>query len=142
MGLSTSAATAIIGVAILLSFELIVAEVIPSITDTNDSYDLMKKRSLDQIQTDINISNVNTPSNASNYDLNITVKNTGSISLKTEDFNILVNGTKHDFSCSKNYLHPEKEVFFNVTNLPGSGSRRLKLITENGISDYYTYAIS
>jgi len=39
MGFSVSAAAAIIGVAILLSFEFMVVNVIPTITDTQDSYE-------------------------------------------------------------------------------------------------------
>ena len=142
MGFSVSVATAIIGVAILMSLEVILADVIPTITDTHDSYDEMKERAVNQIQTDINITNVRTTDNASNYDLNITVENTGSITLETDNFNILVDGTEHPFRCSKTYLHPENYVYFNVTNLPGSGSRRLKVITNNGISDYYEYTIT
>lgn len=141
MGFSVSAATAIIGVAILISFEVMVADVIPTIKDTNEAYDEMKERVVDQIQTDVNITSVSTPANASNYDLNITVENTGSITLETENFNILINGTKHTFTCSKTYLHPENIVYFNITNLPGSGNRRLKVVTNNGISDYYEYTI-
>lgn len=142
MGFSVSAATAIIGVAILISFEVMVADVIPTIKDTNEAYDEMKERVVDQIQTDVNITSVRTTANASNYDLNITVENTGSITLETENFNILINGTKHTFTCSKTYLHPENSVYFNITNLPGSGNRRLKVVTNNGISDYYEYTIT
>ena len=142
MGFSISAAAAIIGVAILISFELIVADVIPTVTDTYDAYDEMRDRAIDQIQTDINITSISTPANDSNYDLNVTVENTGSITLETENFNILINGTSHSFTCSKTYLHPEKQVYFKVTNLAGVGSRRLKIVADNGISDYYTYTIT
>jgi len=142
MGFSISAAAAIIGVAILISFELIVADVIPTVTDTYDAYDEMRDRAIDQIQTDINITSISTPANDSNYDLTITVENTGSITLETENFNILINGTSHIFTCSKKYFHPENQVYFNVTNLAGVGSRRLKIVADNGISDYYTYTIT
>ena len=141
MGFSVSVSAAIIGVAVLMSFEFIVADVIPTITDTNDSYDEMRDKSIEQIQTNINITNAITPSNGSNYDLNITVKNTGSITLETSYFDILINGTKHTFTCSENYFFPENIAYFNVTNLAGSGNRKLKIITNNGISDYYEYTI-
>jgi len=142
MGFSVSAAAAIIGVAILLSFEFMVVNVIPTITDTQDSYDMMRDRAIEQVQTNINITDATTSINASNYDHNITVKNTGSITLETDNFDVLINGTKYDFICSKTYLHPENEIFLNVTNLPGSGSMRTKVISENGISDYYEYTIT
>ena len=141
MGFSVSAAAAIIGVAILLSVELMVADVIPTITETHDSYEEMKERSIDQIQTDIKITNVLTTNNASNYDHNFTVENTGSTSLETANFQILINGVAQSFICTKSYLHPENIVYFNVTNQLGAGNKRVKIVTDNGISDYYDYTI-
>ena len=142
MGFSVSAAAAIIGVAVLISIELMVANVIPTITDTQDSYDEMRDRAIDQIQTDINITNVVTSNNGSNYDHNISVENTGSISLETANFDVLINGVKQTFVCTKTYLHPENIVYFNVTNLAGTGAKRVKIVTDNGISDYYDYTIT
>ena len=89
MGFSVSVSAAIIGVAVLMSFEFIVADVIPTITDTHDSYGEMRDKSIEQIQTSINITNAITPSNGSNYDLNITVKNTGSITLETSYLSLI-----------------------------------------------------
>lgn len=140
MGLSLSAATAIIGVSVLLSIEFMVASVIPTMTDTNDSFDEMRERTINQMQTDIIITNVNNTSLGPPYDLNITVENTGSIVLETSYFNILVNGTSQEFTCSNLYLYPEDVVYFNITNQPNKG--RLKIITDNGISDYFDYLIS
>lgn len=142
MGFSLSAAAAIIGVAVLISIELMVANVIPTITDTHDSYNEMRDRAIDQIQTDINITNVETPINGSNYDHNITVENTGSTSLETANFDVLINGVKQTFVCSKIYLHPENIVYFNITNLPGNGAKRVKIVADNAISDYYDYTIA
>ena len=142
MGFSLTAATAIIGVAILISIELLVAEVIPTITETHVSYEEMRDRIINQIQTDINITNVATSINGSNYDHNITVENTGSITLETANFDVLINGTKRIFTCTKTYIHPENEVYFNVTNLPGTGDMKVKIVTDNGISDYYDYIIT
>ena len=141
MGFSVSAATAIIGVAVLISIELMVANVIPTITETHDSYDDMRNRAIEQIQTDINITNVNTTQNGSNYDHNITVQNTGSTTLETSNFDVLIDGIKQIFTCSKTYLHPENIVYFNITNLAGTGNKRVKVVANNGISDYYDFTI-
>lgn len=142
MGFSLSATTAIIGLSIIISIELIVSTTIPTITNVHDSYDEMRERSIDIIQTDINITDVTTISNGSNYDLNISLKNTGSTTLKTQDFNILINGSNKEFICTSNYLYPENNVNFTVYNIAGSGQSRLKIVTNNGISDYYTYTKS
>jgi len=139
MGFSLAGAFAIIGVSILMVFEILTGNLLPAITDYNDSYDDMKDRIIDQVQTDISITSVSTSINGSNYDLNITVENTGGTTLKTNDFNVLINGTSNSFTCSNSYLYIDSSVYFNVTNLPGSGDRRLKVVTNNGVSDYETY---
>jgi archaellum component FlaF (FlaF/FlaG flagellin family) len=142
MGFSLAAATAIIGVAVLISLELIVGTTIPTITEIHNSYDEMRNRAIDQLQTEISIADASTSANASNYDLNITVENTGSTTLKTQNFDILINGTKYNYECNKEYLYPTSQVYFNVRNLQGNGTRTLKMITSKGISKYYEYTIN
>ena len=141
MGFSLSAATAIIGVGIVISLELIVSTTIPTITDVHDSYDDMRERSIDLIQTNINISAIQTVANLSNYDMNITIKNTGSTTLKTDKFDILINGTSTKFTCSSLFIYPENSAKFNIYNKAGSGLKKLKIITNNGVSDYLTYNV-
>ena len=142
MGFSLSAAAAIIGISILVAVEILTGSLLPLFTEVNDSYTNMKDRAIDQIQSDIAIINVATPSNGTNHDLNITLENTGSISLETRYFNILINGTNHQFTCSKSCHYPKEEVYFTITNLSGNGMRKLKIITNNGISDHYEYTIA
>ena len=142
MGFSLAAATAIIGVSIIMAIEIIVGTTIPTVENVHDAFDEMRDRTIDQVQTDINITSVTVEVNGSDHDINITVENTGSITLDTLDFDILVNGTRNSFTCSKTYLHPENEVYFNVSSLKSTGPRRLKVITNNGISDYYEFTIT
>ncbi len=139
MGFSLSAATAIIGVSILISIEIIVSTTIPTITDVHDSYDLMRDRSIERFQTDINITSIQTITNGSNYDINVTLKNTGSITLKTIDFDVLINGLSKEFVSTSNYLYPEKSANFTIHNQATTGTNRLKIVTNNGISDYNNY---
>ena len=141
MGFSLVAAAAIIGVSILIAIEVFVGSTIPVVTDVHESFNKMKNRAIDQVQTDINITSVTTEANGSNTDINITIINVGSISLETSNFYILINGTSKEFTCSNLYLHPENEVYINVSSLPSIGQRRLKVVTENGISDYYDFTI-
>ena len=141
MGFSLVAAFAVIGVSILIAIEIFIGSLLPAITDIDDSYNDMVDRTVDRVQTDINITGVSVSVNGSNYDHNITLENTGCVTLNTDDFTILINGTFQQFSCSDTYLYPEKETYFNISNLPGGGIKRLKVITDNGISDYYEYNI-
>jgi archaellum component FlaF (FlaF/FlaG flagellin family) len=142
MGFSLVAATAIIGVSLVMGLEIIVGTTIPTITDINESFNEMRNRAIDQVQTYINITSVTSDINGSNYDINITVENIGSITLQPTYFDILINGTKNDFTCSKIYLYPQDEVYFNVLNISGSGESRLKIVTNNGISDYYIFILA
>jgi len=142
MGFSLSATAAIIGVSIVLAIEIIVSTTIPTVTDIYDSYNEMRDRSIDRLQSDINITGISTTDNASNYDLEIEVGNTGSITLETIDFNILINGTTQEFTCASNYIYPENTANFSIYNLPGTGEQKLKVVTNNGISDYYTYIVT
>ncbi len=141
MGFSLVAAFAVIGVTALISIEILTGAILPALTDFEDSYEEMIERKIDKVQTKINITNVSTSVNGTNYDHNITVENIGSISLRTCDFTILINGTKQQFICSDPYLYPEQNSYFIIYNLSGSGTKLLKVITDNGISDYYQYTI-
>lgn len=141
MGFSLVGAAAIIGVSILMIIEIIVSTGVPTITNVDEAFDEMRNRAVDQVQTDINITGVTSLVNGSGYDINITVENTGSVSLETANFDILINGTINDFSCSKSYIHPQNIVYFNVPSITGLGAQKLKVITNNGISDYYEFIL-
>jgi archaellum component FlaF (FlaF/FlaG flagellin family) len=141
MGFSLVAATAIIGVALVMSIEIIIGTTIPAMTDVHESLKDMKNRAIYQIQTQINIIDVTSISNGSNYDINITLSNTGSVTLKSEYFNILINGTNEVYTYSKPFIYPENEVYFNILNYQDTGSLRLKIVTGNGIQDYYDFII-
>jgi archaellum component FlaF (FlaF/FlaG flagellin family) len=139
MGFSLIASAAILGVTLFMAAEIITSDLLPTIEGINDSYGDMKNRIRDQIQTDINITTVTRVENGTNYDYNISVKNTGCVSLNTADFMILINGTEYKSTSSHLYLYPENTVYFQVMNAAGTGTIRIKVITNNGIADYYTY---
>ena len=134
MGFSLVAAFAVIGVSIFIAIEILTGSMLPAITETDESYNDLVDRSIEMVQTDINISNV-TISGSSPYNHNISVKNTGSTILNTSDFTILINGVTQQFICPNSYLYPEKNTYFNITNLPGAGNIRLKVIFRWGLWD-------
>ena len=107
MGLSLAAAAAIIGVSTLVAMGTLTSNLLPATTDIYDSYKEMKDRYVDQIQTDIIITGATNSSSGANYDINITVENTGSTNLETRHFNILINGENQKFTCSSSvsYTH-------------------------------------
>ena len=132
MGFSTVAATAIIGVSVVMAIEIIVGTTIPAITDIHDSYDEMRDRAIEQLQTDITI----TAAVWNNPNMEISVENTGSVTLNTSKFNILYNGVSKSFTCSISYHYPEQTVVFFVPEWADNGEI-IKVVTNNGLSDYY-----
>ena len=141
MGFSISAASAIIGVAVVMIIEVSVGTVIPVFTDLNDSYNDMRQRSFDELQTDIVIQNITVQTHASLHDILISVSNSGSTVIETKYIDVLVNGTLTSFTCADNYWFPEGTYTISLTNLTGSGNKKVKVVTENGISDYDTYSV-
>jgi archaellum component FlaF (FlaF/FlaG flagellin family) len=139
MGFSLIASAAILAVTLFMAVEIITSALLPTLEGINNSYSEMKDRLKDQIQTDIKINTVSRSANGLNYDYNITVQNTGSVTLKTEKFAVLINGTACTTLCSCMYLYPGDSAYFSVINLAGAGSKRMKIITNNGIADYYVY---
>jgi archaellum component FlaF (FlaF/FlaG flagellin family) len=139
MGFSLIAAAAILGFTLFMAAESITSNVLPTIEGINDSYGDLRDRIRDQLQTDINITVVSRSDNGTNYDYNISVQNTGSVTLDTEDFMILINGTGYPFTCSHRYLYPENTVYFRIVDVAGAEAKRIKVISNNGIADYYAY---
>ena len=132
MGFSTVAATAIVGVSIVMAIEIIVGTTIPAITDVHNSYDEMRDRAVEQAQTDITI----TAAIWNNPNMRISVENTGSVTLNTSKFNILFEGASKTFTCSASYHYPKQTVIFTVPERADNGDM-IKIITNNGVSDYY-----
>jgi archaellum component FlaF (FlaF/FlaG flagellin family) len=139
MGFSTIAATAILGGTCIMIITIFSGGILPTITNYHEAFKNMEDRAVERVNTNINITSV-TNTSGIYYDFNITVNNTGQITLKILDFTIIVNGIKEQFNCSDSYLFPERETIFTL-NLTGSGLKRIKVVTENGIFDYEEYIV-
>jgi len=134
VGFSLVGAFAVISVSILIAIEVFIGGLLPTITDIDDSYNDMFDRTVDRVQTDITISGAiwNDPNTE------ITVNNTGSVTLNTSNFNILIEGLLKQFTCSEPTLYPEEGAVFYVVGLTNNGDV-IKIVTDNGVSDYYEY---
>jgi len=136
MGFSLSAAFAILGISILISIEIFSANIFPAIDNYDNSNSDMIIRYTNKLETGINITDVNVTANLTNYDYNITIKNTGNIVLDTSKIDILINGYYEEFQCMDRYILPLIQSNFIFRNLDYSGNIRFKVITGNGIEDY------
>ncbi len=138
MGFSLIAAAAILGFTLFMGVEIIVSDLLPTIEEINTSYGAMNERMQEQLHTGINITQVQRTLNGTTYDYTVMVQNTGSITLHSTDFMILINGSLCDFNVASSYFYPETTMDFQVVNQVAGGEVRIKIITNNGIADYYT----
>jgi archaellum component FlaF (FlaF/FlaG flagellin family) len=138
MGFSVSAAAAIIGVAFIMVLEVSMGTILPVLNDLDESYDEMRQRAIDELQTGFKIQNISVQINGSLHDLSIQVKNTGSTVIENSYVSLLINGTLSSFTCTNDYWFPENIYTLSVYGLSGSGEKKIKLIAKNGISDYDT----
>lgn len=139
MGFSLIAAAAILGFTLFMGVEILASDLLPTIEGITTSYAEMKYRLHQQLHTGINITLVERVLNGTNYQYTISVQNTGSITLHSSDFTVLLDGSQVNFSVSSQYLYPENVIYFQVIDQGSEAEKRIKVITNNGIADYYTY---
>ncbi len=108
------------------------------VKNAQNDQDTMKKN---KMQTDITITNVSFSNNTGNVYLNVTLQNTGKTTLNASMLEIFVNGTyysSYNLSPPGNTWVPKNRT--NITIYPLNYSQttgsRIKIVTENGISDY------
>ncbi len=125
-------------VALIFSAFLIVGTIIYSSVDY--SKNLVKKAQYDQdtmkkarMQTDITITNVTNGSS-----LQITLKNTGKTTLNASALDVFVDGKYHNYTLSSagNTWVPKNNTNITVPVTFNASRDRVKVVTENGISDY------
>lgn len=133
MGAETSVVIALL----FLGF-LIMSTSIYSSVDYNQN--LVRKAQFDQdtmkkakMQTDITILNVTNKTSS----LNITLRNTGKTTLNASALDAFIDGIKYSYNLLSpgNTLPAENNTNISIA-VTGSSGKRIKIITENGISDY------
>jgi archaellum component FlaF (FlaF/FlaG flagellin family) len=140
MGFSVSASAAILAVSLIMVLEVSMGTILPILTELDESYDALRKRAVDELQTAINIENITVESNASLHDVTIMVKNTGATVIESIHVHVLINGTLTSFICDDDYWFPESHYTLSVDGISGSGDRQVKVVTNNGISSYASYS--
>ena len=96
-----------------------------------------------KLQTDIQIVDSSAIIHNSTYQLSLEVLNIGSETLRSDEIDILVDGVYVPYSTSNTTVTwtPRTSVVLNIYDLSGFGDHRIKVVTENGICDYYSYNI-
>ncbi len=95
------------------------------------------------LQTDIVIDSSTPVGSAASYDLTVNVSNSGSETLRSDELDVLIDGTIQSYTFAPTTITwtPDETKTLTVAGLSGGGSHRVKVITENGISDYDTYGV-
>ncbi|MDW7732058.1 MAG: hypothetical protein SCH66_06480 [Methanolobus sp.] len=104
-----------------------------------EQHEMQTKRLNTEIEIDSSIAGVFNGT----YDLTVTMTNTGSETLDFDELNVLIDGSLKEYAFSDTAVTwvPEETRNLTVSNLEGTGSHRVKVITENGIADYATYVV-
>lgn len=138
-----SADTSVVIALFLVGFLVVAATVYSSIDyyqkqtkDAQYEQDTMKKA---KMQTDITIINV-TQNTARDF-LNLTIKNTGSTTLNSSLLSVFVEGLRYPYNSTsaRNTWVPENITNITIYSLPNVSTYtnyRIKVVSENGISDY------
>lgn len=97
-----------------------------------------------RLQTDILISDSTPVGSAASYNLTVSISNTGSETLRSDELDILIDGTIQSYTFLPTTITwtPDEIKTLIVTGLSGADPHRVKVVTENGVSDYDTYNVS
>ncbi len=95
------------------------------------------------LHTDIKVENSTADSFAGNYNLTVTLSNTGSETLHFDKLNVLVDGNLESYTYGDIAATwtPAETRNLTITELSGLGIHRVKVVTENGISAYDSYLV-
>lgn len=140
MGFALIASAVVIGVAIAMAVEIFTADVFPAVETINTAYENLRNRMETQDNANIDITSiVRYNHHEIYYDYAITISNTGDIPLPTDKMTVLFDGTSQPYTASVTYLYPLSTGTLTVVNIAGSGTKRIKVVTENAVSAYDTY---
>lgn len=95
------------------------------------------------LQTDIEVEDSTPDSFTDNYNLTVTLSNTGSEALNFDELSVLVDGNLESYTYDDIAATwtPAETRNLTVTGLYGQGDHRVKVVTRNGISAYDSYRV-
>jgi archaellum component FlaF (FlaF/FlaG flagellin family) len=140
MGLSVAASSAVLFVGFILVATVLFAALNVTLMEIEEKYREAQELQSNKFRTTIKVDNAT--NNTTSMFINIT--NTGAVTLKLSGIHLFVNGTmvpstnitNHsiDGNNATDLWAPDETLYIEVDYV-ASGSERIKLVTENGISD-------
>lgn len=137
MGFSTSAAVAVVSIGFLISVGLLYPAVEQSVQDVSEATDQRQDRMMDTRNSDAAVHNVtyNTTSGV----LNVTVDNTGAVTMDADQTDLLVDGrlvtnrtTFVDGVEGRKLWVPDEQLRVE-TSAPSAAPDRVVVVTETGL---------
>ena len=145
MGFSVAASFTILLITTLIVSGIILSESIQKFKEARQVYLQEKKKAIEVLTTDFNITSI-TAYNTSptTHNLIVILKNTGSTTLETSYFSILVDGVLINASYNVSYFYPGEYLRIQATDLSGGAgsTHRLKIVAENGVAKYGSYQVT
>ncbi|UPW00431.1 fla cluster protein FlaF [Halorussus gelatinilyticus] len=145
MGFSVSGATVVIFLGLFISFGIAYSAANNGMERVNDAYEENTEDALARQNTAIAIGNASVANEGGDLYLNVTVNNTGSTTLSTDDTDILIDGNYTNHTSSR--METFEVVGSDETDiwLPGETFRfnvsvatrpdRVKVVTGPGVAD-------
>ncbi len=145
MGFSVAASFTILLITTLIVSGIILSESIHKFKEARQVYLEEKEKAIEVLTTSFDIISIaayNTSSTAHN--LVVVLKNTGSTTLETSYFSVLVDGVLVDASYNASYFYPGEYLRIEVLGLGGGAgsAHRLKIVAENGVAVYGSYQVT
>ncbi|AEH61502.1 flagellin [Methanosalsum zhilinae DSM 4017] len=136
MGFDTSVVVAIFFVAALILGTSAYSTISMADSDVDDASEERFKMEFARLHTDLEITGVDNPDNTS---LIISMTNTGSRTIDASCLSVLVDGALREYSYDPPYTWTPLEDYEISVALPVENEHRIKVVTENGVADYYVY---
>ena len=145
MGFSVAASFTILLISTLIVSGIILSESIQKFKEARQVYLEEKKKAIEVLKTDFEIVSI-TAYNTSptTHNLSVVLKNTGSTTLETSYFSVLVDGVLVTVNYNASYFYPGEYLSIEASGLSGGAgsTHRLKIVAENGVAVYGSYQVT
>ncbi len=142
MGFSVTASFAVLFLAGMISLAYLYTSAEQAITLALDAGDEKLSRDYARLYGDIDVVYINATQQGAVYDLEVRIYNAGDVELNSRRMSFIVNGTLRapDY-YSTEYLLPGNNLTVAFYSIPGTGTGRLRVVTEYGNSAYASYEV-
>ncbi|ETA67475.1 MAG: archaeal flagellar protein FlaF [Methanolobus sp.] len=109
----------------------------------NDASEEQYQMQNSKLKTNIEVESAVPGNYSGTYNLTVTLSNTGSETVLFDELNVLVDGNLESYVYSDVAATwtPAETRNMTVTDLSGTGSHRVKVVTRNGVSAYSSYVV-